>query len=87
MIELIGYLAAGLTTISFLPQAIQVIKTKDTKSISLYMYAFFTLGVFSWSMYGILTNNMPLIFANIITTILASIILWYKINENKRKNG
>ncbi len=87
MIELIGYLAAGLTTISFLPQAIQVIKTKDTKSISLTMYALFTLGVFSWSMYGILTNNMPLIFANIITTILASIILWYKINEKKRKNG
>ena len=46
---MIGTIAAILTTISFLPQAYQVIKTKDTSSISLGMYVAFILGVFLWT--------------------------------------
>lgn len=79
MLEFIGYIAATLTTISFLPQTIKVIRTKNTQSISLYMYVIFALGVIMWLWYGILLQSFPMILANSITIVLAGIILWYKI--------
>ncbi len=72
-------IAATLTTISFLPQAIQTGKTKDTKSISLPMYVAFATGAFLWFVYGIFTNSIPLIIANGITFLLASFILFLKV--------
>ncbi len=77
--EIIGYLAATLTTASFLPQAILTIKTKDTESLSLGMYSLFTSGVFLWLVYGIYISNNAIIFANTITFILAASILSFKI--------
>lgn len=74
-----GTIAAILTTASFLPQAIKTIKTKDTKGISTGMYSMFVVGVFLWIIYGIQIKDMPIIIANIITFILASIILGFKI--------
>lgn len=79
ILETIGYIAATLTTISFVPQAAKIIKTKDTKSISLVMYALFTLGVICWLVYGIATNDIPVAVANGITLFFALIILSYKI--------
>jgi MtN3 and saliva related transmembrane protein len=76
---LIGLAAATCTTLAFLPQAIKVIRTKQTKGLSLVMYSIFTLGVFLWLVYGILVKDPPLIIANIITLILAAIILIMKI--------
>ena len=78
-IELIGYIAAFSTTISFLPQAVKTIRTKDTSGISLSMYAVFTTGTFFWLLYGLLTPSAPVAVANFITFIFASIILVYKI--------
>ena len=75
----IGFIAAFCTTFAFLPQAIKVWKTKSTKDISLYMFVIFTLGVFSWLVYGITISDMPLILANAITLILSLFILIYKI--------
>ena len=77
--EIIGYLAASLTTVSFLPQAIMTIKTRDTDSLSLTMYSAFTLGVLFWLIYGIQINNYVIISANVITLVLASSILFVKI--------
>ncbi|CAA9891367.1 Sugar transporter SemiSWEET [Candidatus Methylobacter favarea] len=79
MQDIIGYLAAILTTASFLPQAILTIKTKDTKSLSLSMYALFTLGVLFWLIYGLSIADKAIIFANSITLILAATILSIKI--------
>ena len=76
---LIGTMAAIATTISFLPQAIKVITTRDTKSISLLMYCIFSFGVCLWLIYGILRRDIPVILANAVTLILALIILVYKI--------
>jgi MtN3 and saliva related transmembrane protein len=77
--QIIGYVAAACTTIAFLPQALQVIKTKDTKAISLSMYSIFTFGVAAWLLFGVFTSNWPIIGANAITLIFAVIILIYKI--------
>ena len=74
-----GTIAAILTTLSFLPQAYQVIKTKDTSSISLGMYTMFVFGVFLWIIHGWNFQDYNLIGANTITFVFASIILTYKI--------
>lgn len=79
MNEFIGFMAAFLTTFSFLPQALKTIKEKDTKSMSLLMYSMFSLGVFCWMVYGFLNKDFPLFIANVITFGLAFIILVLKI--------
>ena len=84
--ELIGYIAATLTTASFLPQAILTIKTKDTESLSLSMYSIFTLGVLSWLIYGVYLSDNAIIFSNAITFILAASILSFKIYNTVCKN-
>ena len=77
--SIIGYLAAFGTTVSFLPQAIKTIQTKDTSGISLLMYAFFTVGTLLWLIYGIMSGSLPVAIANAITLIFACIILVYKV--------
>ena len=77
--ELIGYLAAVLTTGSFLPQALHTFKTKDVSGISLVMYSVFTTGVGLWLLYGVMLQEWPIVAANGITISLASFILWMKV--------
>ena len=79
--DIIGSIAATLTTIAFLPQAIQVIKTKSTRDISLVMYLVFAAGVGFWLAYGILLGALPIIVGNIITLILALIVLAMKLKH------
>ena len=79
--EFFGYLAAAATTISFIPQAIKVIRTRDTQSLSLGMYVLFSIGVVLWLVYGLLMKAPPIIFANAITLVFAVIILYYKLSE------
>ena len=78
-IMIVGLIAAACTTFSFLPQAIKVIKTKHTKDLSLEMYSVFVFGVVMWLFYGILLGEFPIIAANVVTLIFASVILVYKI--------
>ena len=79
--SIIGNIAAALTTISFLPQAVKTIKTKDTASLSFPMYFLFVTGVSMWLIYGAMNNQMPLILGNLVTLILAGIILFFMIRD------
>ena len=81
--ELIGYLAAGLTTASFFPQAVKTLRSGDTRAISLGMYALFTSGVALWSLYGVLVNDGPVLAANLITLVPAAVVLQRKIVERR----
>jgi MtN3 and saliva related transmembrane protein len=85
MTELIGYIAAFLTTASFLPQAIQTIKTRDTSGISFWMYLMFVLGVSFWLAYGVLIENRAIVIANSVTLILAGLVLWVKIKNYSKQ--
>jgi MtN3 and saliva related transmembrane protein len=76
---LIGYIAAFLTTMAFVPQAIKTIKTKDTSGISLLTYILMTSGCVLWLAYGIMINDIPLIASNCVTVVLAATILYHKI--------
>lgn len=77
--EWIGYTAAVLTTLAFVPQALKTIRSRDTRGISLSMYVVFTLGVGCWLAYGIALGSWPMILANIVTLGLAATILGLKL--------
>lgn len=79
MNDLVGYIAASLTTFSFLPQAIHTFRTRDVSGISLGMYSMFTTGVAMWLVYGVVLSSWPLIVANGITLALALCILVMKL--------
>jgi len=79
MMEWTGYVAATLTTVAFIPQAVKTLKTKDTRSISLGMYIVFTVGVGFWLLYGIYLHSLPMIVSNVITFALAAAILTMKV--------
>ncbi|HBF87941.1 MAG TPA: hypothetical protein DDX39_04790 [Bacteroidales bacterium] len=79
--SIIGFIAAASTTVSFIPQAIKTIKTRQTKDISLLMYALLTFGVLMWTIYGIMVNDLPVLLANGITIIFAAIVLVLKIKH------
>jgi MtN3 and saliva related transmembrane protein len=77
--DIIGAVAAFLTTVSFVPQAAKVLRTRETQAISLVMYSMFTAGVATWLAYGILTTQWSIIIANAITVVLAGTILVMKL--------
>ncbi len=87
LIEVVGYIGATMTTLALFPQTLQVIKTRDTQSISLAMYILFTLGVCFWLVYGLLIQSFPVVIANTITVVLSAIILLMKLKEPKKSSA
>jgi MtN3 and saliva related transmembrane protein len=79
LIESIGATGAVLTTLCWLPQAIKIIRDKETRSISLTTTAAFTLGVALWLIYGLAIDDWPLIGSNAITLMLMVPILTMKL--------
>ncbi|OGB35048.1 MAG: hypothetical protein A3F78_19000 [Burkholderiales bacterium RIFCSPLOWO2_12_FULL_61_40] len=77
--DIVGSLAAALTTVSFIPQALHTFQTKDVSGISLGMYSTFTVGVSLWLVYGVLLQAWPIVIANTITLSMASAILAMKL--------
>ncbi|MHB1605455.1 MAG: SemiSWEET family sugar transporter [Leptospirales bacterium] len=75
----IGVLAGILTTAAFLPQIIQVLKSRETKDISLIMYLLSVTGVSIWTYYGFLIKAPPIVFFNAINLVLILIILFAKL--------
>ena len=78
-ITLLGLVAAICTTLSFLPQVLKLLKTKETGGISLLMYVLLEFGLCLWLVYGILIKSLPLMLANGVALILSSIVLILKI--------
>ena len=80
-IEILGFLAAILTTSAYLPQVYKIWKTKNTESVSLTMYLVMFLGIFLWLIYSLFIKSFPLIIANTLTLLIILIILYFKINS------
>jgi MtN3 and saliva related transmembrane protein len=78
-IQLLGLVAGSLTTASFLPQVIKTWKSRSAKGLSLSMFLVFCVGVFLWLVYGIMVKDLPIIIANLITLVLASTLLIFKL--------
>nr|WP_041390181.1 SemiSWEET transporter [Polaromonas sp. JS666] len=81
--DLVGTLAACLTTLSFLPQAWLTFKTRDVRGVSLGMYSVFAIGVALWLAYGLLLRAWPIVIANAATLALALAILGMKLRYRR----
>ncbi len=78
-IDLIGYFAAILTSVSFVPQVLHTFRSRDVRGISLGMYSAFTIGVACWLIYGLILGAWPIVVANLFTLLMASAILIMKL--------
>ena len=80
-LEWMGYAAATCTTLSFIPQAVKTIRSRDTSGISLWMYVVFTFGIACWFGYGVFLQSWPMIVSNAITFLLSPTILGLKLKH------
>lgn len=83
-IEIIGLLAAFLTTASFVPQAFKIFRTKEVKDVSLTMYIAMFIGICLWFFYGTQIDSISIMAANLASGILVASILVFKIRYSKR---
>ena len=77
--EGVGSLAAVCTTLCWAPQAVKIVREKRTEGISLITQSVFTFGVALWAAYGVLLNNRPIFFANVVTLVFSVAILILKL--------
>lgn len=77
--EIVGLLAAVLTTSAYVPQVYKTWKSKSAGNISLAMYLVMFIGIILWLIYGIYLNSLAMILANSVTTILTLIIIVFKL--------
>jgi MtN3 and saliva related transmembrane protein len=77
----VGFLAAILTTIAYIPQTIKTMHSGHTRDLSLPMYILVTTGSFSWSIYGFLTQDYPILLANIVVLLTVSFTLYFIIKD------
>jgi MtN3 and saliva related transmembrane protein len=80
----IGYAAAILTTVAFVPQALKSWQTRDLSGVSLPIYSLFTVGMVMWLVYGVMLDSWPIIIANAITIVLASMVLALKVGREEQ---
>ena len=78
-IQVLGLVAGSLTTAAFLPQVVKTWKSRSAKDLSLGMFSLFCLGVAMWLVYGLAVNDIPVIAANLLTLLLASTLLFFKL--------
>ncbi|ARU32133.1 hypothetical protein CAP31_10855 [Sulfuriferula sp. AH1] len=83
--DLVGLAAGSLTTISFVPQVIQIWRTKHADDISTSMFVIFMAGVGLWLLYGIYLDALPVIIANSITLLLAATVLILKFHFHRTR--
>lgn len=84
-IEIIGLIAAVLTTAAFLPQVYKTWKTKDVSALSLPMLILFFTGIVLWLVYGIYIKSLSMILANSITIVSSLLLLYFKISYGRKK--
>jgi len=81
--DVVGSLAAVLTSAAFVPQVVRVWRTRSARDISFGMYAVFVSGVACWIVYGFLIEAWPVIIANLVTLLLAATVLVLKVRFDR----
>ncbi len=83
-IEIIGFIAALLTTAAFLPQVYKTWKTKDVSGLSLPMLLMFFVGIVLWLVYALFIKSPSMIAANTITIISSFLLIYFKIKYSRK---
>jgi len=83
-VTILGFAAALFTTISNIPQAVKIIRTKETKGVSAMSYLALLVGLIAWVIYGILRDDWPIIVSNAISAIICAIVLILKLISKEK---
>ena len=84
LVELLGMIAALLTTIAFVPQVLRIYLTKSANDVSYLMFSIFSTGVLLWLVYGLLIGSAALIAANVVTLALCLTVIVLKVRYQRR---
>jgi len=84
MIELLGLAAGALTTVAYVPQVLKVWRSRSARDVSLGMFALMVAGIALWLAYGLLIGSLALILANLVTLLLAGLVLVGKLRFDRR---
>jgi MtN3 and saliva related transmembrane protein len=82
-IQILGLAAGTITSITFLPQVLQIWKTKSAKDLSLQMLLLLILGVTMWLTYGLLVKDTAIIYTNSMVLVMSFLMLYFKYKFNK----
>lgn len=85
--DLIGMVAAVLTTVAYVPQVAKIYRTKSARDVSFRMFSLLAVGVALWLVYGIMMRSAPLIFANFVTLVLSLTVLGLKIKYERDRSA
>jgi MtN3 and saliva related transmembrane protein len=83
LIEITGYAAAFLTMVCNIPQAVKIIRTKDTKSVSAVTYSLLLGGLILWVIYGCMRSDLPVIICNSVSALFCGMVLFLKLSSAK----
>jgi MtN3 and saliva related transmembrane protein len=78
-VDILGYSAGAITSLTFLPQVIKTWKVKSAKDISLLMFVIAAINEVMWIIYGALLDNWVIILTNIIVLSMALTMIWFKL--------
>lgn len=77
--DLLGSVAAVLTTVCWLPQSIKIIRHRDTAAISLITNVMLLVGIVLWTIYGLMIGSVPVVMANAVSGALIATIVAMKL--------
>lgn len=78
-VDLLGYSAGAITSLTFLPQVIKTWKLKSAKDVSLWMFIIAAINEIMWVWYGILLNNWVIISTNLVVLIMSLTMIGFKL--------
>jgi len=85
LLQIVGLIATVFTTGAYIPQALKIIKTKSTQSLSVPTYTMISIGSAMWVYYAYSRNDVPVMIANGVTGLLTIVILLLKFTAKKPK--
>jgi len=85
LLHVVGLIATVFTTGAYVPQALKIIKTKSTQSLSVPTYTMISIGSAMWVYYAFTRNDIPVMIANGVTGMLTIVILLLKFTSKKVK--
>ena len=77
-VDAVGFAAATMTTVAFVPQVLRIVRTRSAHDISWWMFGIISLAAALWLGYGLLLGALPVVIANVVTLALAATILALK---------
>ncbi|WP_428247753.1 SemiSWEET transporter [Ferrovibrio sp.] len=83
-VEITGLVAGFLTTAAYLPQVLKVWRSRSARDVSLGMFSLMVVGLALWLAYGLMIGSLALILSNIITLILAGLVLIGKLRFDRK---